>query len=143
MAIPEEERPTAGRVILGFVAAAFAAVAAAIVLLASAAGGGMTIESVLGFAIFAFLFGVPIAFIAILVMALPAYLLMRRNWHVRWWNAALTGFIVGGVAGSLLGGSDPATVLQMSMAGSAGGLAFWGLVRERPAHARIDPETFR
>jgi len=143
MAIPEDERPTAGRVLLGFVVAAFAAVAAAIVLLASVAGGGMTLDGVLGFAIFAFLFGVPIAFIAILIMALPAYLLMRPHWHVRWWNAALTGFIAGGVAGSLLGGSDPVTVVQMGSAGVAGGLAFWGIVRERPAHARFDPETFR
>ena len=143
MPIPEEERPPAGRVILGFFVAAFAAVGAMAVLLASAMSGASDLGGALGFSIFVFLFGVPVALIAIAVLALPAYLLMRRHWHVRWWNAGLTGFIVGGLAGSLIGGSDLATVTQVALAGLVGGLAFWGIVRERPSHVRVDPETFR
>ena len=142
MPVPEEERPRAGRVMLGFLAAAFAAVTTAILLLAISAGD-MELESLLGFSIFAFLFGVPIALIAILIMALPAYLLMRRHWHVQWWNAALSGAIVGSVGGSLLGGSDVTGTLQMALAGLVGGLIFWVVVRQRPAALRIDPETFR
>lgn len=143
MAIPEDERPTVGRVTLGFLVAAFAAVAAEIVLLASIAGAEVTVESVFGFSVFVFLFGVPVALIAIVILALPAYLLMRRHWHVRWWNAALTGFIVGMVPGVLLGAGTSFEALQVGLAGLVGGLAFWAIVRERPAHARIDPETFR
>lgn len=143
MAIPVEERPTAGRVILGFLVAAFAAVAATAVLIASNAGSDMTVEGVLGFSIFVFLFGVPIALIAIVALALPAYLLMRRHWHVRWWNAALTGLIVGMVPGMLLGAGTSWEALQIGLAGLAGGLAFWAVVRERPPRPRIDPETFR
>ena len=143
MAIPEEERPSAGRVLLGFLAAAFASVTAMSVLLGVAAGEGATVDAVLGFGIFVFLFGVPIALIATLILALPVYLLMRRHWHVRWWNAALTGFVTGGVAGALLGGSDTMTMIQIGVAGLVGGLAFWAIVRERPVHARIDAETFR
>lgn len=143
MAVPADERPTAGRIMLGFLVADFAAVATVAVLLGGAMGGASELGSALGFTIFVFLFGVPVALIAIVVLALPAYLLMRRHWHVRWWNAALTGFIVGGLAGSLLGGSDLATATQVALAGLVGGLAFWAVVREQPAHPRIDPETFR
>ena len=143
MAVPPEERPSAGRVLVGFLVSAFAAVAATVLMLASNAGADMTVESVLGFSIFVFLFGVPIALIAILVLALPAYLLMRRHWHVRWWNAALTGLIVGMVPGILLGAGTSWEALQIGLAGLVGGLAFWAVVRERPAQARIDPETFR
>ncbi|WP_166040493.1 hypothetical protein [Sphingosinicella sp. YJ22] len=143
MAIQVEERPTAGRVILGFLVAAFASVAAEVVLIASIAGTDMTFESMLGFSIFVFLFGVPIALIAILILALPAYLLMRKHWHVRWWNAALTGLIVGMVPGILLGAGTSWEALQIGLAGLVGGLAFWAVVRERPGQARIDPETFR
>ena len=143
MAVPPEERPSAGRVLIGFLVSAFAAVTAVSVLLGIAAGDGATPDAVLGFGIFVFLFGVPIAFIAILLLALPAYLLMRRHWHVRWWNAALTGFIVGMVPGMLLGAGTSWEALQIGLAGLVGGLAFWGIVRERPAHARIDPQTFR
>ncbi len=142
MPVPEDERPTAGRVILGFLVAAFAAVAAEVVLLASIAGTDMTLDSVLGFSIFVFLFGVPIALIAILVVAVPAYLLMRRHWHVRWWNAALAGFIVGMVPGVLLGAGTSLEALQVGLAGLVGGLAFWAIVR-RPRQPRFDAETFR
>ena len=143
MAVPEEERPTAGRVILGFLVAAFAAVAAETVLLASVAGADVTLESMLGFSIFVFLFGVPIALIAILVLALPAYLMMRRHWHVRWWNAALAGFIVGMVPGILLGAGTSWEALQVGLAGLVGGLAFWAIVRGRTAHPKVDAEIFR
>ena len=143
MAVPEEERPSAGRVVLGFIVAAFAAVAAEIVLLVGIAGNDLTFENTLGFSIVVFLFGVPIALIAILLLALPAYLLMRRHWHVRWWNAALTGLIVGMVPGMLLGAGTSWEALQIGLAGVVGGLAFWAVVRDRPGQARIDPETFR
>ena len=143
MPVPEEERPTAGRVMLGFLVAAFASVAAEIVLIATIAGAEMTLESVLGFSIFVFLFGVPVALVAIVVLALPAYLLMRRRWHVRWWNAALTGFIVGMVPGVLLGAETSWEALQLGLAGLVGGLAFWAMVRQRPTHPRIDAESFR
>lgn len=142
MAIPVEERPTAGRVILGFLVAAFAAVAAEVVLIASMASADMTFESVLGFSIFVFLFGVPIALIAILILALPAYLLMRRHWHVQWWHAALAGFIVGMIPGMLLGAGASFEGLQVGLAGLVGGLAFWAIIR-RPRQPRFDPETFR
>ena len=142
MAIPEDERPTAARVMLGFIAAAFAAVTTAIVMMVGAAGN-MQLEGMLGFAVFAFLFGIPIALIAILILALPAYLLMRRHWHVRWWNAALSGAVIGSVGGSLLGGSDMTAMAQMALAGSVGGLAFWAVVRPRGTHVRVDAETFR
>lgn len=142
MAIPQDERPTAGRVMLGFLVAAFAAVTATIVMLAMSAGADMTIEGVLGFSIFVFLFGVPIALIAILILALPAYLLMRSRWHVQWWNAALTGFIVGMVPGMLLGAGTSFEALQVGLAGLVGGLAFWAIVRQ-PRRPGVDPETFR
>lgn len=143
MAIPDEERPAAGRVLLGFVAAAFAAVAAVVVLLASLSGADLTAENMLGFSIFVFLFGVPIALIAIVLLALPAYRLMRRHWHVRWWNAALSGFIVGMVPGALLGAGTSWEALQIGLAGLVGGLVFWAIVRERAAPVRVDAEIFR
>ena len=42
--------------------------------------------------------------VVILVLALPAYLLMRRHWEVTWWNAALAGFLVLHVVLVLLSG---------------------------------------
>ena len=143
MTIPVEERPSAGRVMVGFLIAAFAAVTAGSMVLGIWSTGAVTPDAVLGFGIFAFLFGVPIALLAIFVLAVPVYLLMRPRWHVRWWNAALTGVIVGGIAGAVLGGSDAMTAVMMGVAGLAGGLAFWLVVRERRAPVRFDPETFR
>lgn len=127
---------------LGFIAAAFAAVTTAIVMIVGAAAD-MGLEGMLGFAVFAFLFGIPIALVAILIMALPAYLLMRRHWYVRWWNAGLSGAVIGSVGGSLLGGSEMSGIVQMALAGLVGGLAFWAVVRPRGTHVRIDAETFR
>ena len=143
MAIPPEERPSAGRVLLGFVAAAFASVTAVVLVFASLSGGGLTVEGVFGFGLFAFLFGIPIALVAILILALPVYLVMRSRWHVRWWNAALTGFLAGAAAGAVLGGSDLSGAAAFGLAGLVGGLAFWAIVRERPRFAPIDAETFR
>jgi hypothetical protein len=143
MAIPPEQRPSPGRVLLGFVAAAFASVTAVVLVLAAISGGGITVGAVFGFGFFAFLFGIPIALVAILILALPVYLLMRRHWHVRWWNGALTGFLVGTVAGLLVSGVDLAGAATFGLAGLVGGLAFWAIVRERPHFARVDPETFR
>ena len=143
MAIPIEERPSAGRVLLGFIVAAFASVTSVVLVLAAFSGGGITLGAVFGFGLFAFLFGIPIALVAILILALPVYLVMRSRWHVRWWNAALTGFFAGAMAGAVLGGSDLAGAATFGLAGLAGGLAFWAIVRERPAYAPIDAETFR
>jgi len=47
-------------------------------------------------------FGVPLALFHASVLALPAYLLLRRRWTLRWWSAALVGFIVGMVPLALL-----------------------------------------
>jgi hypothetical protein len=143
MTIPREERPTAGRVVLGFLAAAFAEVSAVVFLIASAAEDGMMLESVLGLSVFAFLFGVPFALLANLIIALPVYLVLSRHWHVRWWNAALTGFAIVMAPSVLVGAGLGGEPLQLGLAGLVGGLAFWAIVRERPAHPRIDAETFR
>lgn len=143
MAIPVEERPEAGRVVLGFFAAAFASVIAFMVMMAVAAGEATAIGAVLGIGVLALLFGIPIAGVVILILALPAYLLMRRHWHVRWWNAALAGFLIGMAPSALLGGGADLESLGFGAAGLVGGLAFWGVVRERRAHVPVDPETFR
>ena len=143
MAIPVEERPPAGRVLIGFLVAAFAAVTVFMIMVVINSGEESSAGAVLGLIIFGLLFGIPIAGMAILILALPAYLLLRTRWHVRWWNAALAGFLVAMAPGVLLGGGTSLEALGVGLAGLVGGLAFWGIVRGRRAHPRIDAETFR
>lgn len=102
-------------------------------------------ESPIGFAIFVYLFGIPMAALIILVLALPAYLLMRRHWEITWWNAALSGFVIAAVPAVLLGLTDLSllTVIQFGLLGAVGGLVFWAIVRPRRPGLRINPETFR
>jgi hypothetical protein len=81
------------------------------------------------------LIGLPIALLHFLVLALPAYAVLREYWPLSWWAAALSGFIVGAMPAGLLGLAtlDPASdAITLSFAagllGLSGGVAFWAVL---------------
>ena len=65
-----------------------------------------------------------------IVIALPLYLLLHRFGFVRWWSAALVGFLVGELAVVLFFGRVGIFgYLGYGMLGSLAGLAFWAIWR--------------
>ncbi|MCW3837047.1 hypothetical protein ACFQ1E_13190 [Sphingomonas canadensis] len=97
----------------------------------------------------AVLFGSPVAMLHLLLLALPAYLLLRQRWRIRWWSAALAGAIIAVMPAAVislvpdaLSASSLAEFIgraywsvqplpALGLAGIAGGLVFWSFVRER------------
>jgi hypothetical protein len=104
-----------------------------------------------------FLGGVPVALLHATLIGLPAYVVLSRRWTIRWWSAAIGGALTGGVpAGLLILGATAlgsASLAELAanlrdrwqfaelfaIAGAAGGLTFWWIVRERrPANGARD-----
>jgi hypothetical protein len=108
------------RIVMGFLAAPFAA-AIAVVATSSITHGVSGAEefavSVLVWSFFAASFMVAIA--------LPAFLVLRRYGHLRWWSALSTGLLVGAVGAVSLIGRHTSDVVLPTIAGGIGGLVFW------------------
>jgi hypothetical protein len=113
-----------------------AACAAAFLVPVVAAGGLLSLDGTPSTRASIFLFslflGLPIAFLHLLFLALPAYAILSRHWRLRWWSAASGGFVVGVTPIGLLalglsaGPSDATTLpLEAGLLGLAGGVAFW------------------
>ena len=72
--------------------------------------------------------GIPVAMLHVLLLAFPAWLVVRRHWRVGWLNATLSGLVIGTVPGALLG-SDLAALAGLAASGTFGGLVFWLMLR--------------
>lgn len=68
-----------------------------------------------------------IAFAHAFFLGLPVYLLLRRYWALRWWNAIISGSLVAVVPAMLLTdlNRESGILLCLGLIGAAGGLAFW------------------
>ena len=89
------------------------------------------------------MFGFFVALIHVIVLAGPAYLLIRLRWPLTWWNASIAGALIGGLpAGLLLESLEVG--LATGCGGVAGGLAFWFALRDRTSGEKPDQlrETF-
>jgi len=115
------------------------ACAAALLVPVLAAGGLFGLDSPpaarAGILFLSLLFGLPIALLHLLVLALPAYLVLREYWSLSWWAAALGGFVVGAIPVGLLalGTVDPSSdAVTLSFGGGllglSGGVAFWAVL---------------
>lgn len=95
-----------------------------------------------GLLVVTMLVAMPIAAAHALALGLPFYLLLRRWWRLRWWSAALGGFVVAVVpAGllTLLPENDMTLtavreLAELGLFGMAGGLAFWIVLRDPASH---------
>jgi hypothetical protein len=85
-------------------------------------------ESILGALFLAVLFGFPIALVHAGLLGVPAYLLMRRRWPLKWWNAVPAGAMIGGLPAYLLW-QDGKAALLFAACGAVGGLTFWFMAR--------------
>ena len=75
----------------------------------------------------ALVIGFPIALIHVALLALPAYLLLRRRWRLSWWSASLAGTLIGALPIALLSMSWEAVPFGAT-SGLFGGLAFWTVI---------------
>jgi hypothetical protein len=117
------ERPSAGRVAAALLAASAAAPSAfGLMLVAQAPREGFWLL------LAAVTFGFPVALLHALLLALPAYAIVRRWWRLKWWNAAATGFLIGVLPASLLVTPSFGT-LMAGGGGLVGGLVFWLVLR--------------
>jgi hypothetical protein len=68
-----------------------------------------------------------IAFAHAFFVGLPVYLLLRRYWTLRWWNAIIGGSLVAVVPAMLLTDLDRESgiLLCLGLIGASGGLVFW------------------
>ncbi len=117
--------PHAGRVAGGIILAAACAPIVVGVALAVLQEPPMDMQMATGWVLTALTFGFPLALFPALLVALPAYLLLRRRWPMRWWHAALAGALIGAIIWPL--GSmdmDLATLAVTTTAGVISGLAF-------------------
>lgn len=90
--------PSGRRVILGIIAAAMCApILFCIGLLLDAAWAHppLDVRTAITSMPFVLLFGFLITIIPTLLFALPAYLLLRLRWPMRWWHAGLAGAAIG------------------------------------------------
>jgi hypothetical protein len=93
-----------------------------------------TPESGIAVPLMVMLFGVPLALLHVLLLALPAHLLLRRRWPVTWVNSALLGLLIGAVPTAVLSGG----LLPLATSGAcglAGGLVFRMVLRPAPRAA--------
>lgn len=78
-----------------------AAAAAAVQILVDGVAAGADASDILGLAAFFLIAGFVVASFHALVLGVPGYLLLRK-WPLRWWNAALAGFLIGAVPSGLV-----------------------------------------
>ena len=71
-----------------------------------------------------FMFGLPIAAVHVVVLALPLYLFLRVQVEVPWWGAAAAGLVCGGLPTFLISKGDTELLAWFGGAGLVGGLAF-------------------
>ena len=96
-----------------------------------------TPESGIAVPLMVMLFGVPLALVHVLLLALPAYLLLRRRWPVTWANSALLGLLIGALpTAALSGGLMP--LATTGACGLAGGLVFRMVLRPAPPAAQSE-----
>lgn len=72
-------------------------------------------------------FGFPVALLHALLLALPAYLMMRRRWRLAWWSSAAAGFLIGALPALLL--TRSVATLMTGGCGLVGGFVFWLVLR--------------
>ena len=84
--------------------------------------------------------GIPVAMLHILLLAFPAWLVVRRRWRVGWLNSSLFGLVIGTVPGALLGSDLPA-LAGLAASGTFGGLVFWLMLR--PPRTQAPPAGLR
>jgi hypothetical protein len=79
--------------------------------------------------------------VATLLMAVPLYFVFRRLDWIRWWSVLVSGAVIGGIWGFIVGGEPSVLLAVVSMAGIgvASALAFWLIwKRGRPAAEPVD-----
>ena len=130
-----DDRPPTGAVLAAFCyAAAAAPVPVGLWAAAVSPTGGLSLFIPI------MMIGIVVALIHVIVLAAPAYLLVRLRWPVTWWNASIAGVLIGGMPAGLLLESLEAG-LTTAAAGVAGGLAFWFALRDRTKGEK--PERLR
>ena len=93
---------------------------------------GSLLFAMLAFYVFSFVLTLPIA--------LPLYLLLQRFGLVRWWSAALGGFLAGqGVVVLLFGNVGATGYLGFGTVGCLAGVVFWLIWRHGHHPAQPDP----
>jgi len=113
-----------------FVAACLAAAVTAPIPVAVAFQGGLDdpFPGMLMALPLVMLFGFPLALLHVLLLALPAYQVLRRWWRLRWWNSASAGLVIGTVPLALMSGAWEGVAVT-GICGIAGGLTFWAVLR--------------
>ena len=136
----EDDKPSDARTLAGCAAAVLVgAVSAGVATWWQMSEG---VSGAPGLLVMTLLVAMPIAAAHALVLGLPSYLLLRRWWRLRWWSAALGGFVVAVVPAGLLGvlaANDISLTAVRELAGFglfglAGGLAFWAVLRDPSSH---------
>jgi hypothetical protein len=130
-----DERPSGARLAAALVAAAAAAPAPLALMLSFSEPA-----AVLGALLMVTLFGFPVALVHAALLGLPAYLLMRRRWRLRWWHAVPAGGVIGALPSYVLW-RDGESALLLLACGAVGGLTFW-LVARTP-HPQDSAEELR
>ena len=125
-----EDRPGSGRVVAAFL---FAGGVAPLPFTVYVALQSETLD--LATLVVVAVLGIPVALLHILLLALPAWLVVRRRWRVGWVNSALFGVVIGTVPGALLG-SDLDALAGLAACGMFGGLVFWLMLRPPSSPAR-------
>lgn len=122
-----------GRVVLGFLVAPLAAPVALDLMtsLEGLARGAAPSLGVLG-ALFLVGFMAPYAYLAMLVVGVPAYVLLRRFGGLRLWELLLAGAAVATVLAPADTTAPARALILFVAAGAASGLVFWLFVREEP-----------
>ena len=128
-----------------FVAACLASAVAAPIPVAAALHGGLDdpFPEMLMALPLVMLFGFPFALIHVVLLALPAYQVLRRWWRLRWWSSASAGFVIGTLPLAIMSGAWDGVAVT-GICGVVGGLTFWAVLRGGTRgrdHADFD-ETF-
>ena len=120
-----DARPSSGRLVL---ACFTAAVLAPAPMAFDPFGGSVALENAIELLPLVMLFGVPVALLHIGFIAVPIYIALRPRYRLRWWNAALAGFLIGALPMSLLSQAFDGMAIT-GLCGLVGGLAFWAVLR--------------
>jgi hypothetical protein len=92
---------------------------------------GATLAGVRGTVLFSLAFGFPVTLALLLVTALPAYLLLRRRYPMRWWHAGLAGLVIGMGIG-VVDNMGWQSIAVASLTGLSCGLLFRAVIGRDP-----------